>query len=200
VVSIGTLLIAVGLFSETGLAAALIYLIHTTLVTAGMFLLADLIGRQRGGLELVPSPPVAQPLLLGVLFFGGAVALAGLPPLSGFLGKLTILQAAADSGGTVWSWSVILVTSLLGVVALSRSGSALFWRVESATVASRPATVWQAVPVASLLALSPLLVVLAVPVVDFAEATARQLNQPGEYIEQVLGRDYIAAWRMGEEE
>ncbi len=201
VVSVGTLLVAVGLFSEIGLTAALVYMIHTTLVTAGMFLLADLIGRQRGGLDMTPAPGVAQPLLLGVLFFGGAAALTGLPPLSGFLAKLMILQAAGEGVAGGWSWGVILSTSLLGVVALSRSGSALFWGVESGlAVTPRPASLWQSTPALALLALSPLLVALGSPVTGFAEATARQLGQPGEYIEQVLGRDHIDQWRTRLEE
>jgi multicomponent K+:H+ antiporter subunit D len=61
IVSIGTLLTAIGLFTVQGLQAALVYLIHTTLITAGMFLLADLIQVQRGEMadRLDLAPPVA---------------------------------------------------------------------------------------------------------------------------------------------
>jgi multicomponent K+:H+ antiporter subunit D len=186
VVSIGTLLTAVGLFSEAGLSAGLVYLVHTTLATAGMFLLADLIARQRASLDHRPAPPVAQPLLLGGLFFVGAVALAGLPPLSGFLGKLMILQAAADSASAAWSWSAILTSSLLSVIALSRMGSALFWHTEPARPSGKTASFWLALPALGLLAASIVLIAAAQPLIAFAGATARQLSDPSAYIEHVL--------------
>jgi multicomponent K+:H+ antiporter subunit D len=46
--SVGTLLVGVGLFSHGGITAALFYLIHSTLTTATLFLLSDVIGTQRG--------------------------------------------------------------------------------------------------------------------------------------------------------
>ncbi|MDX1605828.1 MAG: monovalent cation/H+ antiporter subunit D [Candidatus Competibacterales bacterium] len=188
VLSIGTLLVAVGLFDRAGLSAALVYLVHTTLISAGMFLLADLIERQRGGLDKAPAPAVAQPLLLGVLFFGGAVALAGVPPFSGFLAKLMILQATWSTTDIAWSWTLILVTSLLGMVALSRMGSALFWKTLPALEARpQPSGPLLGLPALALLASGPLLVALAGPVTAYADATARQLLAPQRYVDHVLG-------------
>jgi multicomponent K+:H+ antiporter subunit D len=70
--------------------------------------------------------------VLGGLFFVVAVAIAGLPPLSGFLGKFMLLQAALDSPLLPWVWSVVLITGLVGVIALARSGSLLFYRTHTA--------------------------------------------------------------------
>ncbi|MDT9156057.1 proton-conducting transporter transmembrane domain-containing protein, partial [Escherichia coli] len=64
--------------------------------------------------------------LLGTLFFFGAVAVVGLPPLSGFLGKLMLLNAAPS----VALWSVLLLGGFAALLAMSRAGSVLFWRVE----------------------------------------------------------------------
>ncbi len=130
VISVGTLLAAVGLASGEGLTAALYYLIHSTLVTGGLFLLADLIGRQRGKAQarLDLSHAVYQPVLLGTLFFVGAVAVSGLPPLSGFAAKLSILQAAQASAAAAWIWGIILISGLFVIVTLSRAGTAIFWR------------------------------------------------------------------------
>ena len=100
VYSVGTLLVAIGLFSEAGYAAAVYYTAHSTLVSAALFLLADVVARQRsvGGdrLDVVDSMPHAG--LLGSLFIVAAVAMAGLPPLTGFAGKIMILDAARDGG------------------------------------------------------------------------------------------------------
>ena len=115
VVSVGTLLAGIALGSEAGLAAALYYLVHSTLIAGALFLLADLIARQRGdlGTDLITAPALQQPLLLGTLFFIGAISVAGLPPFSGFLGKLMLLRAIEpgaeaialwDCCSAVWSW------------------------------------------------------------------------------------------------
>ena len=80
-VSAGTLLAAVAIGTPEAIAAALFYLLHSTWVAGGLFLLADLIVRQRGrhGGELVQGAALENPHLLGALFFFGAVAVIGLP-------------------------------------------------------------------------------------------------------------------------
>lgn len=179
IVSVGTLLTGIGLGTVAGLSAALTYLVHTTLITAGLFLLADLIADQRGHSESRPAPPVAQPRLLAGLFFIGAMALAGLPPLSGFLGKVLLLQAAGATSALPWVWSIVLGSSLLLLVALVRMGSSLFWAVQDdVATTALPAPVRRWWPAAALLAAGPLLMLFGQPLVNFTTAAARQLSQP----------------------
>jgi formate hydrogenlyase subunit 3/multisubunit Na+/H+ antiporter MnhD subunit len=64
-----------------------------------------------------------------VVLIAGAIAMAGMPPLSGFAGKLLILQAARDHMATVWP--VILVTSLLMILGFAAAGSTLFWKAHA---------------------------------------------------------------------
>ena len=189
IVSVGTLLAGIALFSVPGLTAVLFYLPHTTLITAGLFLLADLIAGRRGmaGDELqsvAPSPGN----LTGGLFFLAAVAVAGMPPLAGFLGKLLLLQAAPP-GQVVWIWSVVLVGSLAVVVALSRAGSNLFWRTEDEAIKQPVISLRLAMPTILLLATTVALTLWAAPVTRYAEATAIQLLHPQETIKAVLGRE-----------
>lgn len=193
IISIGILLTGAGLGNAPGLIAALVYLIHTTLITAGWFLLADLIATQRGHTGSQPAPQVAQPWILGGLFFVGAVAMAGMPPLSGFLGKLLLLRAAEDTLALSWVWSVALGSSLLVIVALSRMGSSLFWNtLAELPVRCAPVPIRRWWPAAALLAAGPLLMLLARPILDYATATARQLREPAGYIETVLANRYRA--------
>lgn len=192
IVSTGMLLTAIGLSTAAGLSAALVYLIHTTLITAGMFLLADLIAEQRGHADSQPAPPVAQPALLGGLFFVGVVAMAGLPPLSGFLGKVLLLQAAQDSPALPWVWGIVLSSGLLIIVALSRMGSQLFWRTLDSAALPVHATVRRLFPAVALLAAGPLLVILGQPLIGYASATAQQLRQPAAYIEASLANRHLA--------
>ena len=194
VVSVGTLLAAVGLFSRDGLAAALYYLVHTTLVTGGLFLLADLIARQRGEMaaRLDVSQAVCQPALLGTLFFAGAIAVSGLPPLSGFAARLYILQAAQTTSAVTWVWSVMLISGLFVIVALSRAGTAIFWRTEQTRSEARPVRGIEVLAIAVLLGGAVLLMLFGAPALDYAQATSEQLLQRSGYVESVLANDSVS--------
>src|SRR3546814_12621809 len=56
------------------------------------------------------------------------MALVALPPLSGFIGKLLILQATIPHPAVAWIWTAVLVTALFGVLGLARAGTAIFWK------------------------------------------------------------------------
>ncbi|MFV0301908.1 MAG: monovalent cation/H+ antiporter subunit D [Paracoccus sp. (in: a-proteobacteria)] len=127
--SIGTLTIAIARFDETGLTAGMYYLIHSTLAAGALFLVVDMIAARRGGdvwIRLRPTFPNTG--LLSALFFAIAIAVVGLPPLSGFIGKLLVMQATAGDPWMPWIWATILITSLIALVAFGRAGSTLFWK------------------------------------------------------------------------
>lgn len=193
VASVGSLLTAFGLNSGAGIAAGLYYLPHTTFAAAALFLLADAIAGRRGELgdRLDPGPAIASPRFLGGLFFITAVLMAGLPPLSGFLGKFLVLRAALTHPALPWIMTLVLLTSLLGLIALARSGSLLFYRPHAAEDGTVPVTappvVGDAAPVIGLLLLGLGLTIWAGPATDFARATADQLLQADGYIHAVLG-------------
>jgi multicomponent K+:H+ antiporter subunit D len=178
-VSAGTLLAAVAIGTPEAHGAALYYLLHSTWVAGGLFLLAGLIARQRGvkSTVLAPGPAFKHPALLGTLFFFGAVAVVGLPPLSGFLGKLLLLQAA-PAGTALALWSVLL---LGGFAAFSRAGSTLFWRLGSGALGSAELDRGRLAACLLLLASSLLLVVLAEPLLDYSNAAAAQLHDLAPY-------------------
>ena len=68
------------------------------------------------------------------------MTIVGIPPLSGFLGKLMLLQASLQSGQGVAIWAVLLTSSFLALIALVRAGMTLIWaaRAETAGI-GRPA-------------------------------------------------------------
>ncbi len=139
--SMGMVLVAVSLFTHAGVAAALYYIIHSTLAAAALFLIVDLVKSGRDGLRLVAAPPVSGAPLTAALFFVAAIAMAGLPPLSGFVGKLLILDAAFSTDMVVWVWAIVLTSSLIAVVGFARAGSIVFWKatsVEHAGDVARP--------------------------------------------------------------
>ena len=191
VVSVGTLLAGVALGTEAGLAAALYYLLHSTLVSGGLFLLADVLARQRGDTasELISAPALKQPLLLGTLFFAGAISIAGLPPFSGFLGKVMLLRAVPPTIDAALLWPVILVGGLGMLIALGRAGSMVFWRPSAAVSVGRAADNVRVSAAFGLLLGSVVLVVAAQPIQAYVQAVAAQLFDLGPYLEIVRGHD-----------
>jgi multicomponent K+:H+ antiporter subunit D len=191
VYSVGTLLVAVGMFTEAGYAAAVYYTAHSTLAGAALFLMADVVTRLRAaeGDRLDVPDRMPQKAVTGSLFLLIAIAVAGLPPLSGFPGKVMVLRAASAAGTATWTWSVMLSSTLLVVVALSRAGSALFWRTNEVPYGA-PGT---AVPrrafwvVGGLLACVIGLVIFGGAVMRYSEDAARQLADPSSYRWAVLG-------------
>lgn len=188
VVSAGTLLTAFGLGGAEAVAAGLYYLVHTTFAAAALFLLADIVGRARGAIHdrLVIGPGLPRGQLLAGVFLLAATASSGLPPLSGFIGKWLILQSSMHSPWMPWVLSVILVTSLLGIMGLARSGSQLFYNTDPALPAGTTTRLGDLAAPFVLVLAGMALVVFAGPLYEFSQAAAMQLVQPAGYLEAVL--------------
>lgn len=186
-VSVGTLLAGIGMRSPQAVSALLYYLIHTTLITGGLFLLAEMIGLQRGkaGTRLVKGRPMVQGAALAMLFFIGAIAVAGVPPFSGAFGK-ALMMNAAEGTQRLWLWPLLLLSSLASLVALSRAGSTLFWRSHRGNTSGSALPRRQWFGMVWLLSAAPLLVALAGPVSSYTQATADQLANPQLLIRTLL--------------
>jgi len=189
----GSLLVAVSLFDARSLTAALYYTLHSTLIGGALFLLSDLIASRRGRWrdDLEPSPVMANAAVLGGLFFLAAIAMSGLPPLSGFIGKLMILDATRASGAAGWIWAFVLATSLIVIIGFSRAGTTLFWKSEAMAGTIEPrlsVRLPSIVPAAILILGTALLSFGAGPVTRHLEATAQQLVTPQSYVDAVLGQ------------
>lgn len=180
IVSVGTLLICFALRTEQATAAGLLYLLHSTLISAALFLIADMLGKQRGKAfdYFVIARKIKQQSLIGIAFIIAAMTVAGLPPFSGFLGKLVILQSAANADQKVWVWTVILLSSLATIIALSRAGTTLFWRYAPSqnTLETSDVSKWQITGVCVLLGASPLMSLFGANVLEYANMAAAQLH------------------------
>ena len=130
---------------------------------------------------------------LGLAFMGCALVIAGLPPLSGFLAKFSLLSAALQFSASapqefpVDAWlllGAVLASSLAAIIALGRAGMHMFWNQED-TVVPR-LRVSEAAPVAILLAACIALAVWAGPVQRMLDDTASSLDQSATYIDAVL--------------
>ena len=158
------------------------------MIAGGLFLIVDMIARQRGNADdaLARSRMVAQPALLGTLFFVAAVGAAGLPPLAGFAGKLFILRAALGAPEAPWIWATVLASGAALVVALSRAGSAVFWRPSESVTMTPAAPGLRTGTAAALIAGSFALMLLGNPISRYANATAAQLVDGNGYVISVM--------------
>jgi multicomponent K+:H+ antiporter subunit D len=191
-VSTGTLVAAIAASTPAATAAALYYLPHTTLVTAGLFLLGDAIARERGaaGDALAKGPRLAAITTLGGAYLVLALAASGLPPLSGFIGKLMLMQSLFGSPFGPAIWVALAASSFAVTLVLARTAAVFFWEPsrsgESAVAPPQPRRrTWVALLL--LAASSPVLAVASGPVSDFAQATAEQVHARDRYIGAVLG-------------
>ncbi|MCZ2825473.1 MULTISPECIES: Na+/H+ antiporter subunit D [unclassified Modestobacter] len=128
---IGYMVFGIALATTAGLAGAIFYVVHHIAIQTTLFLVAGLIERRGGTTSTarLGGLATASPLL-AVLFFVPAMNLAGIPPFSGFIGKVGLLDAGVAVGG--WQVYVLVggavVTSLLTLVAMSRVWTRAFWR------------------------------------------------------------------------
>jgi multicomponent K+:H+ antiporter subunit D len=181
------MLIAASTLGPAALGGALYYLVHTTLAVAGLFLIVHAISDQRGprGDRFGRGPPLAQPVLLGLLFLLTAIGAAGLPPFAGFIGKVLMLQGSGGAPFASWFWIGVLGSGLFATFALARAGGSVFWKTHGAAV-GMPMHNGDRVGIAILAVAGLLWVVAAGSAAQYTAATAGQLTQPRTYIDAVF--------------
>lgn len=220
--SSGTLLAAFGISVPGGTAGALFYLVSSTLAVSAFFMLVELLEREQQDmagvlavtqeaygdgeqaeeeeLEIGQIMPRAV-AVLGVGFSLLALVLVGLPPLSGFLAKLSILTAILGPGsaeiGTRRSILAILLllSGLVALVALLRIGIRTFWApVEPLTPR---VTIIETAPILILIAMLVALTAFAGPAMDLLLATAEDMHSPARYLSAVLGAERVPPFAGG---
>jgi multicomponent Na+:H+ antiporter subunit D len=188
---IGYMIFGVALSTAAGLAGAIFYVVHHITIQTTLFLVAGLVEERAGSTDLRRLGGLARLApLLGVLFFVPAMNLAGVPPFSGFLGKLGLLQAGVAAGGALPATLVAAgtLTSLLTLYVASRVWNIAFWRApriatDEPTVRLPALTVGATV---ALVALGVSLTVLAGPLFDVTADAATDLLSRTPYVRAVL--------------
>lgn len=201
--SVGTILIAIAMNSTQAWAGALYYMVHSTLIGAAFYILCGWITSQRGEFKdhFKIAPQMKQNKLVSIVYFIIALMMAGLPPFSGFFGKVFIMQASGQSEHQMLIIFTVLLVSLLSILAFTRVGFILFWR------SSRPEqdenseefSKYEALPskaparndrVIYLLLLSlTAYVVFAAPIYQYNYQTAAQIKTNPIYEAALLKRD-----------
>jgi multicomponent K+:H+ antiporter subunit D len=197
-ISSGTLLLGAAAGSTAAYAAMLYYLVNTTVVTAGLFLLAGLVARQRGAVTDVfeKGPRIAAVLATGGAYLILAVAASGVPPLSGFLAKIMVMQSLQETGTKVGAWAALLLSGFVVALVLARAASRFFWEPgRAAKHRPTPEPVRQIssntrgteTALLGMIACAFVITLGAAPISAYMRATADQLAKPAGYVEAVLG-------------
>lgn len=144
---IGYLIFGIAMASAAGYAATIYYIAHHIIVQTTLFLAVGLVERHAGTTSLTELGGLLQSApLVAVLFFIPMLNLGGIPPFSGFIGKLGLFNAAAElqTPAAYWLMGMGALVSLLTLYALARAWSLAFWRSKAAAVggpeAPRPTT------------------------------------------------------------
>jgi multicomponent Na+:H+ antiporter subunit D len=200
---IGYMVMGLGLFTLAGLAGAVLYVIHHIVVKTTLFLVAGLIEVRAGTGKLAKLSGLARvEPLLAILFLVPALSLAGIPPFSGFVAKLALVEAGLGAEAYV----VVLVSlavSLLTLFSMTKIWANAFWgpRPEPLAVAvgSGPAAVTPPEALglqrralmtgatSVLVAVSLAVAVFAGPLYRLSERAAADVLDPRAYVEAVLG-------------
>lgn len=192
---VGYMVMGVGLATELALAAAIFHVVHNMIVKSSLFLCCGLMERYGGTDRLDALGGLARrDVWLAVLFFIAALSLAGLPPLSGFFGKLVLIRESLFFGpyprmGYVLA-GLALATSVLTLLSMLKIWCYGFWSKAPARIVTAP----QPSGRRSALAMISVLVVIALSIgfgagayLKVMQVAAHNVLDPTEYVAAVLG-------------
>lgn len=187
VIAVGVILFGVAQMNETAIEGALFYLVHDMIIKAALFMLVGVLIyvtgtsnlRKMGG--LMKTYPV-----FGWVYLIAAFGLAGIPPLSGFVGKLLIAKGGFEAGN-IWSTIFLLASSLIVLLSVIRIFIYAFWGEEGQTVkinkGSYHIMMW---PTLLLVAISVAYGVGAEWLTPFMDNAAKSLMDPSIYVDAVM--------------
>lgn len=214
---IGYMIFGIAVGNTLGLGGAIFYIVHHILVQTALFLVVGLIERQAGSSSLRSLGGLAKSSpLLALLYLVPALNLGGIPPFSGFLGKVMLIEAGAQDGSAT-AWILVagsIITSLLTLYTMILVWSKAFWRdrsdaPEGDTVLAQPAALRErtqmvaiaerddvgrmplgmVMPTALLVMASVGVTILAGPLSNVATEAASNVANVDEYRAAVLGID-----------
>ncbi|HWI17363.1 MAG TPA: proton-conducting transporter membrane subunit [Vicinamibacterales bacterium] len=183
---IGYTTASLAVLTPAALGAAIFYVLHHIIVITNLFLVSGVLLRLRRTTDLksLGGFYTSQPLFAAVAMVP-IFSLAGVPPLSGFLGKLAILAGVFEAGA-YWVGGIVLVVGLLTLLSMGRTWAEAFWQPSAEVDRATPGTALM-MAISALSAVTLAMTWLAGPLFDITLRAANQLLQRDDYIRAVLG-------------
>ncbi|MBW3613289.1 MAG: Na+/H+ antiporter subunit D, partial [Chloroflexi bacterium] len=196
--AVGYMVMGLGLFTAVAIGAALFYMFQDAIAKTVLFLVSGLVRRVGGSfrLEHLGGLYRTNPLLAG-LFLLPALSLAGIPPMSGFVAKIGLVDAGL-AGEQYFVVGLALLASVVTLLAVGVAWAEAFWKAapEGASVdleeyraRSRADRMSMFAPVIVLVVVVVGLGLGAQPVLELALDAGEQLMEPDAYLDAVLGAD-----------
>ena len=186
---IGFMIWGISLYSVHGLGATIYYAVHHITVQTALFLVVGLVERRGGTTSLIRLGSLAKlSPIISALYIVPALNLAGIPPGSGFFGKVGLIQASVDRGAII-DWGLIItgiVCSLLTLYAVSRAWNMAFWQTAPEPLSAKPIPWGMTGAAGALVTFSLIISFFAGPIYNFTEGAATELKARSPYIVAVL--------------
>lgn len=196
---IGYMIMGLAIFTPLALAGSVFYITHHIIVKTNLFLIGGFVEHLKGTGDLKKLGGLyRQRWVLSLLFLIPALSLAGIPPLSGFFAKLSLVQAGLSSQQYLIV-AVSLAVSLLTLFSMTKIWNEVFWKPEPETVSGddnlssgsttgvRTRWLTWLVPIGTLAAITILIGLGAGGVFSLAMRAGEELMDPGGYIRAVFG-------------
>lgn len=194
---IGYMLAGLSIATPHAMSGALFYIVHSMLISTGLFMAAGIAGRIGGGYDtrILGGIYRKAPVFAG-LFLLGAFVMSGIPPFSGFWPKVVLVQSALEEGHT-WLAAAILVGGFLTLLALARAFAQSFWRDAEEDAPLKPVATGKRAMTA-LLVPTTLVILGAValgfaagPIAAITSQAGADLIEPSAYIDAVMDDDFV---------
>jgi multicomponent Na+:H+ antiporter subunit D len=185
---IGYAIMGLGLASAAGLGAGLLFLVHVMIVKTALFYIGGAAEQIYGTGDLKKMGGLARrEPLLAIFWFLGILSLAGIPPMSGFFGKLALLQV----GVTQQSLVITIVAAGVGLLtffSMLKIWNEVFWKKAYADMSKLPRVhPGLLLPGAALVILSVALGIGAGLMADYSAMAGVQVFDQAGYITSVCG-------------
>jgi len=186
----GYMIMGIGIFTALGLSGAVYYLIQDMIVLSGLFITIGLMRKMGGSFLLykMKGGLMNKSSLLSLAFLVPALSLSGIPPFTGFWGKLLLLQASIGAD-IYWIVFVALVAVVLTLYIMMKVWIKAFWgkhEVQETQAEDKPVRISEWVSSAAFSAIILLLSLYPEPLVKLSIQIGKQLANPEIYIHNVL--------------
>jgi multicomponent Na+:H+ antiporter subunit D len=188
---IGFILVGIGWGTPIALVGALVYAVNHAFVKSSLLMITGIVSSRTKTktATITEIGGVGKKMLFtSILYFLGGMALAGVPPLNGFISKLALVRGGIDAQSWI-ALGLVVGAGMITLLYMTRTWQLIFQQnpTDNTVALKGPGEGDSPLAPALLIGLCVVLGLYAAPLVDLAEMTVAQLGDPWLYINAVLG-------------
>jgi len=123
----GYVIMGIGFGTYLGVYGGLFHIINHAICKALLFMCVGAVIYAAGSRQISELGGLSRRMpVTSACFFIGVLGISGMPPMNGFMSKITIFMAGAQAGYW-WATMIAMFTGILTLVALSHAAWAVFW-------------------------------------------------------------------------